>query len=224
MKKDKKKKSKIPMILKLFDYREIVYDIMKWAAGWPLVLYYRVKRIYHKTKRRGLFRGSYIISANHISFTDIFKVGVTFPLRRVGYVATEELFSTKLKTWFFNRVGCIPIDRNNVSYKTFKEVEARLSRGHLVTVFPEGTISRDGNGNSYKSGVILMALMADVPILPIYYGKKEKWYHRQKVVVGPKFYVKDYLDTKFPSVDEINEVADKLKEIETELKEKYHNS
>lgn len=223
-KKKKKQKNKVPKILQIFDYREIFYDIVKWSAGWPLIFYYRIKRIFHKTKRKGLFKGSYIISANHISFTDIFKIGVTFPFRRVGYVATEELFDTKKKAWFFRKAGCIKINRENVSMQTFKQVTERLNRGHLVTVFPEGAIQRNGNGASYKSGVILMALMADVPILPIYYERKEKWYHRQKVAIGPKFYVKDYLDTKFPSVEQINEVANKLKALELELQEKYRNS
>jgi len=224
MKKEKKKNKKLPMLFRIFDPKEILYDFIKWTGGWPFLFFYRVKRLYYKTEKKGLFKGSYIISANHISLTDIFRIGTIFWFRRVGYVAMEELFNTKLRNWFFRAGGCIPVNRENVSLKTFKDVEKKLNRGHLVTVFPEGRVSLDGVGKDYKAGVVMMALFADCPILPIYYQKSKKWYHRQKVVIGPKFYVKDHFTSKYPSVEEINQVVAKLKALEQELADHYENN
>lgn len=222
MKKIKDSNKKVSKFVKIFDYKMFFYDFVKWFFGWPLIFVFWPKRIYYKTKRKGLFKGEYIISANHISYTDIFKIGVAFWFRRISYVATEHLYEDKVRGWLMTKSRVISINKDNPSLKTFKEIQDRINRGHLVAIFPEGEIKRhDKNGSDYKSGVILMSLFANAPILPMYYKKKKKWYHRQKAVFGPKFYVKDHIKNEFPTIDEINNCVNKLKEIELELAEYY---
>ena len=102
--------------------------------------------------------------------------------------------------------------------KTFKEIKKTIDNGHLIGVFPEGTIEREGEITQFKSGVVLMAIMAKAPIVPMYMEKRTKWYKRQLVVVGEMVNVFDYVKSPIPTIDEINSVAKMLFEKEQELK------
>ena len=43
----------------------------------------------------------------------------------------------------------------------------KLRSGHSLLVYPEGTRSVDGRLKEFKRGVFLMALQAEVPIVPV---------------------------------------------------------
>jgi 1-acyl-sn-glycerol-3-phosphate acyltransferase len=73
---------------------------------------------------------------------------------------------------------------------------------------------------AFKSGAILMAHRANVPILPVYIVKREKWYRTQRVVIGEPFDVKSAVGL-IPSVDKMNAVSEQLREKELELKRYY---
>ena len=59
-----------------------------------------------------------------------------------------------------------------------------LKEGHTVTVFPQGGIDRNDEMQSIKSGAILMALQAKVPIVPVYVHKPDEKDRRNVVVIG----------------------------------------
>ena len=67
---------------------------------------------------------------------------------------------------FFVVARCIPIDIDNFNIGALKDINDCLKRGELVSMFPEGHIN-DGSGEmrQFKSGMVLMAMRADVPII-----------------------------------------------------------
>ena len=200
------------------------YDFVKVTGLIPGLLWIRPKviRISGKCPRGGV-----LISSNHPTFLDPIILLASIRERRLHSLATTDLFSNRLKTFMFTRMHCIPVDKNNFSMTTFHEVVDRMKAGCAVVIFPEGHVNRNGGQeiNAFKSGAILMAHRASAPILPVYIVRREKWYHRQYVVLGEPFDVRAAVGL-IPTMEQVDKVCEQLREKELELKryyeEKYH--
>ena len=136
-------------------------------------------------------------------------------------VALKELFErNKVLTWFLKRNLCIPINRENVSIDGFKDIINVLKDKKVVAIFPEGHINfNDNSMDFFKSGIILMAMLSGVPIVPMAIIKKEKWYQRQKVVIGEPI----YLPKERLNLNQIDEFSKMLRLKEEELKNIYYS-
>lgn len=222
-----KKQKKISKFFQIFDYRMFGYDFVKFTGGFPIVIWYRIKKIFVNKKQKKMFNTKpYLIAPNHNGFTDIMIVANVFWNRRLRFVATSDLYTNNFRKFLFNKFfACIEVDKANVSMKTFKEVKDALNRGHCVPVFPEGTIAKkDENVIEYKSGVVLMSLVSKVPILPIYMEKRKRWYKRQRVVIGEFIDLSKYTTSPIPSMEEIKRLTIILHDEECKLKEMLEKS
>ena len=219
----KKKNKKYNKFVQIFDPKMWFHDFVKLTGMLPVLIDLRLKRIYLNKKPKGLFKGKYLISANHASFVDPIIIMNTFWSRRVCFVATKQFFIKKFWKVVFRGFGCIEIDKEAPTLKTFNEVGEKLARGHLVSVFPEGHVTNDTELHALKSGIVMMAVMNEAPILPIYIVKREKRIKRQVVMIGEKINPADYMAGAMPSIDEINNISNILLEKEKELKDKYES-
>ncbi len=198
-------------------------DFVKITGGIPALLWFRLKRYYPYGKPKT--KGGILVSSNHISYFDPFIVFCLFKWRRIYTLTTSDLFNTKVKAGFFSRMHCIEVDKQNFSVASFHTVVEKLEEGRMVSIFPEGQINTTGDNENpltFKSGVTLMAHKSGAPILPLYIVKRDKWYHRQRVVIGKPVDVREMLG-KFPSVDSINAVSTRLREEEMKLIEYYNH-
>jgi len=108
--------------------------------------------------------GGVLLVCNHLSFLDVFLVGI--PLRRpLNYVARSTLFVPGLGA-LIRSVGGFPIQREGMGASGMKETLRRLRAGGIVTLFPEGTRSRDGQLGPLKAGIAVLVSRAGVPIVP----------------------------------------------------------
>ncbi len=133
-------------------------SLFKCVPGWSL----RV------SGRENIERGkSYVIVTNHRSMLDI---PVIFTLRELWFkwVSKREVYKIPVFGWVLWERSDIAISRGNSA--STKEMMERgcglLSRGVSVSIFPEGTRSRDGEIHRYKDGAFYMAHEAGVGILP----------------------------------------------------------
>lgn len=212
-------KKKISKFNKIFDYRYFPYDFVKVTGALPAIIYLRLKKHYlNGKKQKGLFKGPAIIVSNHATYIDPIIVMVATWNRRTSFVATEDLFGTKIRSFFFSAIRCIKINKQNVSMQTFKNVQDVINHGHLVGIFPEGHIQTKDSNDHYKSGAVMFATLCDVPIIQIYIHKNEHWWQRQHVVISDKINVKELINSKIPTVEEIEEVTKFLENQELELK------
>lgn len=212
-------KKKISKFNKIFDYRYFPYDFVKVTGALPAIIYLRLKKHYlNGKKQKGLFKGPAIIVSNHATYIDPIIVMVATWNRRTSFIATEDLFGTKIRSFFFSAIRCIKINKQNVSMQTFKNVQDVINHGHLVGIFPEGHIQTKDSNDHYKSGAVMFATLCDVPIIQIYIHKNEHWWQRQHVVISDKINVKELINSKIPTVEEIEEVTKFLENQELELK------
>lgn len=210
-KKEQKKKKR--------PFRFLVYDFVKWTGALPILLWFRLKTYYESPLAKKKPKGGALICANHFSCTDPITLSVKFWYRRLHMVATKSLFDTKLKSWFFKKILCIEIDKENISINSYKEIISTLKDNRAVAIFPEGHLNKSNNESldSFKSGVILMAMQTKVPIVPVHIIKREKWWQRQRVVVGDPI----VLPSERMNLEEIQKYCEILREKEVELLEIY---
>ena len=189
------------------------------VTGAPLLLWFRVKRLYSSLEAKKKIKGGAILISNHISLSDPMYLLLAIWYRRHHFVAMQKMFNTKFKKWLFTNVfHCIEVNRDNVSIKTFKNITNHLKSGKLVTMFPEGHINIENDGvNAFKSGMVMMAIKSGCPIVPVYIKRRKHWYSRLVVGIGEAIDTSKLSSSNNPTLEEIDNAAKYLQEEEHKL-------
>lgn len=133
----------------------------------------------------------YILIANHNSHLDIMLLFYILPIRHIMIthpVAAEEYFSRskvlfKLVEYLFRPVWII---REEKVEDPLKGMKKRLSSGHNVIVFPEGTRGDPGRIGKFKTGVGRLAEeYRDIPIVPVFLSGPEKAFPKKTAIPLP---------------------------------------
>lgn len=113
--------------------------------------------------------GAYLLAANHLSPFDVACL-IKESGRKLDFVSITEVFKNPIMAWFYGNMNAFPLDRSRVDAGTTRIILDRLRRGRAVGIFPEGSIRTEANsvlnGGRIKPGVIRLAKLANVPILP----------------------------------------------------------
>lgn len=118
--------------------------------------------------------GPLILATNHINWLDA-PVGFSHmhprPLTAFVKVETWDNFMMRV---LFNAWDAIPINREEIDSSAFKRGEEALKEGKIIAIAPEGTRSSNGRLNIGHPGIVVLALRAGVPILPVvFYGNEQ---------------------------------------------------
>ena len=110
--------------------------------------------------------GPVILASNHASFLDPPLVGSG--LRRpINYLARESLFrfpgiGALLRSW-----NSVPVDRDGGGAAGLKAILDRLLAGGGIILFPEGTRTKDGRLLPARSGIGLVVIKSQAPVIPV---------------------------------------------------------
>ena len=110
----------------------------------------------------------YVITLNHNSMVDIiclYKLPLVFK-----WVSKKEVYRIPIVGPLLYAHGDIVINRastREAMQMVHSQGKEWLKRGASVSIFPEGTRSKDGEIHNFKAGAFLLAKDAGVPILPI---------------------------------------------------------
>jgi 1-acyl-sn-glycerol-3-phosphate acyltransferase len=110
---------------------------------------------------------TYVIIANHQSILDILLIN---NLRyRFRWISKIENVKVPVLGWYLKMAGYITVNRGNEESKTemLEKSYKSLKQGISIMMFPEGTRSYDGEIGFYKRGAFQLAILAEVPILPV---------------------------------------------------------
>lgn len=187
---------------------------------WPIVapyfkLAFRFWRVPEKEKIPG---GGKIYAANHCSNAEGPILNL-FHFKPVKFLGKSELFRSPYQRIAMKGVGTIPIKRGASDKKAFEQAVSALKKGDYIGIFPEGT---RGNGSELlppHTGVIRLAILADVPIIPVgFSGAKKAWprgrylprFRKVWVKVGDPWYVPKAPSGREYTYDELKKLANEL--------------
>ena len=109
--------------------------------------------------------GSVILACNHASILDPPLVGIG--LKRVTtFLARDTLFKGPVG-WLFRHWHAIPIDRDGGGPAGMRRIMAALADGRAVLLFPEGTRTKDGQLQPARSGIGLLVIKSEAPVVPV---------------------------------------------------------
>lgn len=204
---------------KSYTFWTFCHDFIKFTGAIPAWIFFRPKII--RMGKKGKLDAA-ILMANHVGFFDPIILQFVFPLRRKWSLATKDFFNNALNRAFFKSFLCIPVDKKNVTIDMYHGISDVLKAGKLLLIFPEGTInaSDDAEFMKFKGGVALFAILNKVPVVPIYIVKREKWYQRQRLVIGEPVYLDEALG-RVPTPADIEKVSELLQAKEEELASNY---
>ena len=119
--------------------------------------------------------GAAILTCNHVSFIDPVLLMAASP-RPIHFVMDHRIFKMPVLGWFFKLVKAIPIApraEDPVMYEAAFEAAAKVLRdGDLLAIFPEGGLTKDGELQPFKGGIMKILENAkrdgvDAPVIPM---------------------------------------------------------
>lgn len=142
------------------------HRVARLWGGWILSISgirVKVRGMHHIKLHR-----DYIYMSNHQSNFDIPVLLAHLPVQ-FRWLAKAELFRIPVFGLAMRRVGYISIDRSDrrLAFASLRQAAETIRNGVSVLIFPEGTRSRDGRIGSFKKGGFVMAIDAQVPIVPV---------------------------------------------------------
>ena len=123
------------------------------------------------------WRRTYIFMCNHVSNLDPPIVIPVMP-RRTSVLVKKELFRVPILGWGMRLASLVPVDRSNreAAIASLRFAAQVLRSGVNLTVWPEGTRSRDGRLLPFKKGPFHLAMETGIAIVPItLVGTHEIW-------------------------------------------------
>jgi 1-acyl-sn-glycerol-3-phosphate acyltransferase len=110
----------------------------------------------------------YIFLMNHQSAMDIPCAFAALPVN-IRFIAKHILRYVPFLGWYMAMTGMIFINRSShrEAVKSLERAGQRIRSGKSVLAFPEGTRSRDGLILPFKRGPFVLAIKAQVPIVPV---------------------------------------------------------
>ncbi|MCK4232989.1 1-acyl-sn-glycerol-3-phosphate acyltransferase [candidate division WOR-3 bacterium] len=166
-------------------------------------------------------RGGVILAPNHPSDLDSFILGIAIT-RQLHTMGKEELFRRRFAAFIFKKLNAFPVKREKFDRESIRVAVRVLKDGHVIDMYPEGTVSIDGSLQDPKLGTAYIALYAKVPVVPAaiigtfnVMSKGERFPRPHKVVIkfGKPLYFDEYYDKpykkeilKFVTMQIMNEI------------------
>lgn len=111
-------------------------------------------------------QGGVLLLGNHISWLDWAMIQIASP-RPVLFVMDKGIYQKWYLKWFLDLFGVIPISGTS-SKGALATINQHLKQGEVVCLFPEGSISRNGQLAEFKQGFERCVEDVDGIILPFY--------------------------------------------------------
>jgi 1-acyl-sn-glycerol-3-phosphate acyltransferase len=114
--------------------------------------------------------GAALLTCNHVSFVDALLLMAASP-RPIRFIMDHKLFATPVLGAIFRLAKTIPVaskaDDPEIYANAFAEADATLAAGDLLCIFPEGVITRDGELQPFRAGMMKILEHRPVPVIPM---------------------------------------------------------
>lgn len=119
--------------------------------------------------------GAAVLVCNHVSFIDAVLLMAASP-RPIRFIMDHRIFKVPVLGWLFKLAKAIPIapqKEDPAAYEAaFAKAQEVLREGDLLAIFPEGSITRDGELQPFKGGIMKIlegarAQGIEPPVIPM---------------------------------------------------------
>jgi 1-acyl-sn-glycerol-3-phosphate acyltransferase len=111
--------------------------------------------------------GGVLLVTNHMSRFDTLLLALTPTRRDITALVADKYKKNLLFLVVLNMAGIIWLDRTKADFGAFRVAVEALKHGYCIGIAPEGTRSTDARLAEGKPGAVLLALKAEVPIVPV---------------------------------------------------------
>lgn len=117
--------------------------------------------------------GAAVLVCNHVSYIDALVIGGSIR-RPARFVMWYKIFDIPIINFLFRNAKAIPIasskEDSAVLDSAMDSIDRELANGNIVCIFPEGGITRDGEIQSFRTGIERILERNPVPVIPIGLG------------------------------------------------------
>ncbi|GAB6156995.1 lysophospholipid acyltransferase family protein [Desulfotomaculum varum] len=183
----------------------MLYTVLRVIIRWLLLLWrrWRVNGTEHIPASGGV-----VVVANHVSNLDPVVLGCALT-RRINFMAKAQLFKVPVLSALITMLGAFPVNREKSDRHAIRRALELLQGGHVVGIFPEGTRSKTGDLQKPHIGAAMLAVKADVPILPVSLQGTRGLFKKITVNIGKPIYLPELWRGK-PGKEELEELSQQL--------------
>ena len=205
-----------------------LFYLLGYILAWPVQFIYFKKKIYYEDRhdQGRILKGGAIIVSNHRSFKDFMMYMYVFHFRKMYCLMSELIYKKgRLLAFLVTCLGGIKVDRFSFDMSFIgKSVDLLERKKKAIVIFPEAKINKEKRLQRFTTSYIIMALKANVPIIPVYTLGKYGMFKRSRMAIGKKIYLSNYCNTTNPTKEELEYlnkiIVDKMYELEKMIKDK----
>jgi len=162
----------------------LLYSFARQMASVLMYTLYRVKVVNIGLIQK--IQTPYIIISNHRSAMDPIALSCCVKDRCIRFMAKKELMSTRFTKWLLGKkLRAISVDRHSNDIDALRSAIKAIKEGHVVGIFPEGTRHKKGLMDDMESGVAILALRCQVPLVPVYIHPQLRLFRRTQLIAAP---------------------------------------
>ncbi len=143
--------------------RVLFWVCVRYVTSLLLLLVYRLRVFGWENIPQ---RGPVLLLCNHQSYLDLLVLGTGVPHRCFHPMARKTLFRNPLFANWIRNLNAIELDQSKGDIKAIRMAIERLSAGHMMLLFPEGSRTEDGRMRTFQEGVMLLIRRARPTIVP----------------------------------------------------------
>ncbi len=156
-------------------------------------------------------KGGFLLALNHRTNWDVIIAGMTCK-RPIRYMAKSELFKNRWFAKLITACGAFPVKRGKGDIGAIKSALEKLKNNEVVLLFPEGkrvSTLQEEKETRAKPGAVMIAVHAQVPIIPAYISGTFKPFSKVTISYGKPINYDEYEGVKL-SVDKLQELSDDM--------------
>lgn len=157
------------------------YVAARAAAG---VVFRTIGPVRYHNAERLPEKGPYILIGNHSSWMDPVVMALPIKHEDVTFLGKKELVKNPLVRKILTNMHMIMVDRHNSDMEAMRACIKAIREEKILGIFPEGTRHHQGLMTEIESGVALIALRANVPLIPMYIVPKYRLFRTTDCYVG----------------------------------------
>ncbi len=147
--------------LKIYKMTNRVFRTGLWAAG--------TKHEIVGLNNLDYLENGFLVVSNHQSYFDIPSLSVALADYGVSFIAKDSIKKVPIIYHYMCVMDCLFLNRESAKsgMQMIKDGNKLLKSGVNLSIFPEGTRSKDGRVSDFKAGSLKIATRINAPIVPI---------------------------------------------------------